>query len=518
MITEDQSSTVSFLLKALSSGTGKVETVETHISRIFLVGDRAYKMKKAVELPYANFSTPAVRLATCRKEVELNRATAPDLYLGVRTINRQADGQLALDGQGKLVDALVEMLRFDQSSLLDRLATDQRLTAPMMTELAREIARFHRSAPIVRDRSGTSNMEAVLRINDAGFAMSSVFARHEVAKLAQGLESRLSELSGVLDKRQDAGKVRRCHGDLHLRNIFLDAGLPCIFDCIEFNENIATSDVLYDLAFLLMDLWHRGYFQFANLIMNRYLDDTDEDDGFGVLPFFLAVRAAVRAHVVALQAEGAEGGTFALANEARSYFNLASSLLKQPPAELVAIGGLSGSGKTTLAEALAPHLGAPPGARIIESDRIRKALFGVPAETRLPPAAYKEDISAKVYREMTFRACIILGEGGTAVTDAVFDNAANRRMMEAAGREGGHRFSGFWLQAEPVVLWQRVATRSGGPSDATLDVLADQLARETAETGWLKLDAALSTDRLVDQLLNVLEIDKDVAPLGNGDG
>ncbi|MBB3394161.1 ABC-type transport system involved in cytochrome bd biosynthesis fused ATPase/permease subunit [Rhizobium sp. BK060] len=126
--------------------------------------------------------------------------------------------------------------------------------------------------------------------------------------------------------------------------------------------------------------------------MNRYLDDTDEDDGFGVLPFFLAVRAAVRTHVVALQADGAESGTFALANEARSYFNLACSLLKQPPAELVAIGGLSGSGKTTLAEALAPHLGAPPGARIIESDRIRKALFGVPAETRLPPAAYKEDI------------------------------------------------------------------------------------------------------------------------------
>jgi predicted kinase len=269
---------------------------------------------------------------------------------------------------------------------------------------------------------------------------------------------------------------------------------------------------------LLMDLWHRGYFQFANLIMNRYLDDTNEDDGFGVLPFFLAVRAAVRAHVVALQAEGVESGTFALADEARSYFNLACSLLKQPPAELVAIGGLSGSGKTTLAEALAPRLGAPPGARIIESDRIRKALFGVPVETRLPPAAYKENISAKVYREMTFRARIILGEGGAAVTDAVFDNASNRRMTEAAGRERGHRFSGFWLQAEPVVLWQRVATRSGGPSDATLDVLADQLARETAETGWLKLDAALSTDRLVDQLLNVLEINKDVAPLGNDDG
>ncbi|MBB3394160.1 aminoglycoside phosphotransferase family enzyme [Rhizobium sp. BK060] len=156
----------------------------------------------------------------------MNRATAPDLCLGVRTINRQADSQLTLDGQGELVDALVEMRRFDQASLLDRLATEQRLTAPMMTALAREIARFHRSAPIVRDKSGTWNVEAVLRINQAGFAMSSVFSRHDVAKLVQGFESRLSALSGVLDKRQEAGKVRRCHGDLHLRNFFSMRACP----------------------------------------------------------------------------------------------------------------------------------------------------------------------------------------------------------------------------------------------------------------------------------------------------
>src|SRR5690606_15078491 len=141
------------------------------------------------------------------------------------------------------------------------------------------------------------------------------------------------------------------------------------------------------LAFLLMDLWHRGLTDLANLAMNRYLDEADDEDGFTLLPFFMAVRASVRAHVAAMQ--GGEGGAAGgrLAAEPRAYFDLARDPLRAHPARLVAIGGLSGSGKTTVAEALAAHVGAPPGARVVESDRIRKAMHGVPAETRLPDRA-----------------------------------------------------------------------------------------------------------------------------------
>ncbi|TIV74097.1 MAG: aminoglycoside phosphotransferase, partial [Mesorhizobium sp.] len=221
-----------------------------------------------------------------------------------------------------------------------------------------------------------------------------------------------SRHAGLLDRREAAGRVRRCHGDLHLRNICVFDGEPRLFDCIEFNDQIATVDVLYDLAFLLMDLWHRGFPQFANLVMNRYLDDADDEDGFVLLPFLMAVRAAVRAHVTATQVEESSQDSTKLIAEARSYFHLAQTLLAETPPRLVAIGGLSGSGKTTVAEALAAQIGAPPGARIVESDRIRKAMHGVAAETRLPAKAYRPGVSERVYRQIAWLAELILAEGG----------------------------------------------------------------------------------------------------------
>ncbi|QWW70904.1 bifunctional aminoglycoside phosphotransferase/ATP-binding protein [Rhizobium sp. WYJ-E13] len=504
MITEDQSATISFLKNALSRNAAPVETIETHISRIFLVGERAYKMKRAVKLPYADFSSPEIRLAACRKEVELNTPTAPGIYLGVRTITLEGDGNLALDGQGQLVDALVEMRRFDQSLLLDRIATSGGLTPSMVTSLAKAIVRFHRLAPIIHDGSGAANMAAVLKVNEAGFATSDVFSPDEVGELTAAFDRRLTQLAGLLDQREQAGKVRRCHGDLHLRNIFLLDGQPCLFDCIEFNDQIATTDILYDLAFLLMDLWHRGHPEFANLVMNRYLDEMDEEDGFAALPFFIAVRAAVRAHVTATQAEDAGERAAMLAGEARSYFQLARSLLQPVAGRLVAIGGLSGSGKTTLAEALAPRIGQAPGARIIESDRIRKAMHDVPAETRLPQAAYRPEISTKVYEEMAWRARLILAEGGCAVADAVFDKPANRRMIEQAAEECHHPFSAFWLEADPALLLRRVAARAGGPSDATVDILAHQLAHDTGAVAWPRLDATRSAERIADEIIHLI--------------
>src|SRR5690606_8097828 len=192
---------------------------------------------------------------------------------------------------------------------------------------------------------------------------------------------------------------------------------------------------------------------------------------------FMAVRAAVRAHVLATQAagEGAQAGE--TIKEARSYFRLAESLLSRRRPCLVAIGGFSGSGKTTIAERLAPHLGAPPGARVIESDRIRKAMHGVSAETRLPQEAYLPDVSRKVHREMALRVDLILAGGGTVVANAVFDRPDDRTMIEEVATRNGISFRGVWLIAEADVLRRRVAARKGGPSDATVEILARQLHR-----------------------------------------
>ncbi|MEW6630132.1 MAG: AAA family ATPase [Pseudomonadota bacterium] len=489
-----------------------VELVETHISRVFLVGQHAFKLKRAVKLPYVDFSTPELRLAACQKEVDLNSLTAPGLYVGVRRITRDGDG-FALDGSGELVDAAIEMVRFDQSRLLDQMAIAGKLTPGLMTQVARMVARYHRGAPTIHAGSGSSNIAGVLGINAAGFATSRVFGEAEIGSLTEAFHATLARHSDLLDLRESAGRVRRCHGDLHLRNICLLDGEPSLFDCIEFNDQIATVDVLYDIAFLLMDLWHRGFPQLANLTMNRYLDEADDEDGFILLPFFMAVRAAVRAHVTATQVEEGCADPSALVAEARCYFDLARELLVERSPRLVAIGGLSGSGKTTIAEALAPQIGAPPGARIVESDRIRKAMHGVPAETRLPDRAYRPGVSERVYRQIAWRAELILAEGGSVVADAVFDNPAYRDEIERVAGNRAIPFAGFWLSADPSVLWHRVNKRKGGPSDATVDILARQLQGHAGPLSWSQVECDRNVAEIAAEMLACVE-SAALAPVG----
>lgn len=505
MITENQDTVVDMLKDPATYGdAGPVEMIETHISRIFLIGQRAFKMKRAVKLPYVDFSTPELRVAACEKEVELNSRTAPGLYLDVHRITRAGD-RLALDGSGELVDAVIEMVRFDQSNLLDRMAAAGTLTPALMTGVARMIAQYHRSVDVIHAGGGSANIGGVLAINSAGFATSHVFDETEIETLNAAFRAALARHASLLDRREGAGRVRRCHGDLHLRNICIFDGEPRLFDCIEFNDQIATVDVLYDLAFLLMDLWHRGFPEFANLVMNRYLDEADDEDGFVLLPFLMAVRAAVRAHVTATQVEEGSQDSARLVAEARSYFELAQALLVETPPRLVAIGGLSGSGKTTVAEALAPRIGAPPGARIVESDRIRKAMHGVPAETKLPDKAYRPGVSERVYRQIAWRSELILAEGGTVVADAVFDKPADRDRIERAASEANAPFAGFWLAADPSVLWRRVSERKGGPSDATVDILSRQLQRDAGASTWRKIEADRKVAEITAEMVALIE-------------
>lgn len=289
MQAEDQSPVVAFLADpATHGGSDAVEVLETHISRIFLVGDRAFKMKRAVRLPYADFSTAGLRLAACQKEVALNAPGAPGLYLGVRRITRVADGAIAWDGAGELVDAVVEMRRFDQACLFSNMARAGRLTRPLMTATAQRIARAHQVAPVHDAGSGAGRVASVLDINRAGFGVSRVFTAEEVAQLDAGFRTAWARHALMLDQRAASGQVRRCHGDLHLRNICLLGGQPRLFDCLEFSDEMATVDVLYDLAFLLMDLWHLQLADLANWTMNRYLDHTGVDAGFALLPFFIS--------------------------------------------------------------------------------------------------------------------------------------------------------------------------------------------------------------------------------------
>lgn len=487
MAIDSQDEVLALLRSAAGAGAADVKTITTHISTVLLVGQQAFKLKRPVHLPYVDFSTPQKRLAACERELLLNRRTAPALYRALRRVTRESDGRLALDGTGTLVDAVVEMARFDENGLFDRMAGEGRLTPALVTALARRIAAFHAEAEVDRSCGGAQVMAAVLDVNERGLALTDVFAAAEVAALNGACRAALARHGALLDARARDGKVRRCHGDLHLRNICLVDGVPTLFDCLEFDEALATTDILYDLAFVLMDLWHRGLEGLANTLFNRYLDETGEEAGLSLLPFFMAVRATVRAHVVAVQVQGAGVDAAARRDEARSYLGLALACLQPGGARLVAVGGLSGSGKSTVAAAVAPGTGPVPGARILASDRIRKRRFGVAAETRLPAEAYLPDVSAQVYEELAGRAAEILRRGHGVVADAVFDRAPDRARIEDVATGAGVPFQGLWLEAGVETLLQRVAARHGDPSDATPDVVREQARRQPATVAWTRL-------------------------------
>lgn len=505
MIVQDQADVLSFLKDTASYGehAAPVTTMTTHISVIFFVGQRVFKLKRAIHLSYVDFSTAAQRLAACRQELRLNQRTAPMLYVGVRCITREADGRLAFDGQGELLDAVVEMARFDENTLFDRMAARGQLTPALLTELARTVAHFHAGAAIDDRRVGAAGIASVLDTNEQALAATDIFDADMVATLTTGLRRALHGHEALLNARGRAGKVRRCHGDLHLRNICLVGGVPTLFDCLEFDEAMATIDVLYDVAFLVMDLWRHSLQSDANLVFNRYLDECDETDGLPLMPFFMAIRASIRAHVTAVQAEQASNACREeLVFEAKAYAALAVRLLAPVPARLLAIGGLSGTGKSTVAATVASQIGPAPGARVLASDRIRKRFYGVRAEVRLPTQAYCPEVSKRVYVILAQDAQAVLGTGHAVVADAVFDRVANRERIERIACDAKVPFTGIWLHARPETLFTRVDARRGDASDATVDVVRAQLASQNGPPDWVWIEAdeaiAATTARVIE--------------------
>lgn len=455
-----------------------VEHVETHAAHVFLVSDRAFKIKKDVKLPYLDFASVRKRREALQAELEINRLFTPDLYLRVDEV---------------LGEPVLVMRRFAASALLAwRMAHDD-IEPGLAGKLAAMAAASHVRAPR-RDVKGADIMSGLgAQLSKAFIDSPDIFRPADTLEFHALYESALGFRRHLLTERSERGLVRRCHGDMHCGNIIVEQGEPRLFDAIEFSEKIATIDVLYDLAFLLMDLWSNGERAVANAVLNRYLDlrRAEEDlSGLATLPLFLATRAGVRALVTAdLAHELALKNSMKERGQALDWFRATTDYLKVPPPMLLCIGGLSGTGKSTAAAGLAPDFGTAPGAIHVRSDIERKILAGVAETDRLPPESYTRQASFEVYAACLARAERALASGHSVVLDAVFAEEGERTAAVELARRSKAQFAGVWLEASPEALSARIAARRDDASDATADVVRKQLGYDLGHLDWLRVNA-----------------------------
>lgn len=464
------------------------KTIDTACAHVFLASETAWKIKRHADLGYADFSTLERRKWALDRELAFNKAAAPDIYRAVRRITRGADGGLDLDGPGELIDHVLEMRRFDERQVLA--ARPDTVDGELAEALGRMIAGFHAAAPL-RPAGGLTALSFTVGSNAQLLRETCQgLDQDRVEAMIALTEVELERQAALLAHRAATGFSRRCHGDLHLGNILVENGQPILFDCIEFNDLLSDLDIQYDLAFLLMDLDFRGRRDAGVRALSAYMDEAARGfppeiwDGLAAMPLMLSVRAGVRAHVCAHSGDPVA---------ARAYVEAAIDHLSPAPPVLAAVGGLSGSGKSTFSRAVAPRLGASPGAVILRTDEVRKRLLNVPPTQSLGREHYAPDAYARTYDVMMDNALAALKAGRAVVLDASFIDPDLRARAERLAATAGVPFRPAWLDAPAAVLEARVKGRSGDASDATVEVLREQLARGPGAMTWPIVDAQAPT-------------------------
>ena len=487
----DNSATQERIFAALTAHAG-VKRIDTHAASVFLDGTRALKIKRAVKYPFLDYSTLEKRKAACEEEVRINRPHAPQIYHRIVAITEEPDGSVAIDGCGRPIEYAVDMSRFDEKQTLDHLAKAGQFDAELASTIANVIAASHAAATPADNGAWISSIPALIDGNSNGLRNGNRFPAAEIEQLAQASHAAFLRSRPLLEERRRRGFVRRCHGDLHLANIVLIEQQPVLFDAIEFDAQMATVDVLYDLAFTLMDLLRHDQPLAANIILNRYLAATSLDnlDALSALPLFMSIRAAIRAQVALARLKPPRSDDAEILDEARRYFELARVLIQPPAPRLIAVGGLSGTGKSVLARALAPFVAPQPGAVVLRSDVIRKEMFGVAETERLPASAYTPELAERVYKALIQRARRIVAQGHSVIVDGVFARDVERDAFAGLAEDCSVPLTGLFLVADLATRQARIGDRRNDASDATQEVAALQEHYNIGHIGWATIDAS----------------------------
>ncbi|WP_226419225.1 AAA family ATPase [Dechloromonas denitrificans] len=449
-----------------------IACIETHISSVVLAGQHAYKLKKPLDLGFLDFTTLAKRQAACAEEVRLNRRTAPDLYLDVVPIT----GSLAaphIGGSGEAIDYAVRMRRFAQSCLLTEVLADRGLAPELIDRLAHHVAAFHDQAAVARRGDGFGDAAAVhFPVRQNFRQLPELVDDAALLALAKRVENwseaRFADLQAVFERRLDQGRVRECHGDLHLGNLILIDGEPQLFDAIEFNPALRWIDVAADIAFLCMDLQKRGCAWLAHRFLNAWLERSGDYDSLLVLPYYIAYRAMVRAKIAAIRLNQLDGAARAAGlAECRDHVALAAAQMQTPRPFLAITCGLSGSGKTSQSQALLEARGIIR----LRADVERKRLFGLAPEaaSHSPPNAglYSAEAGSRTYARLGELARSVVAAGYPVLIDATFLKRAQRAAFAALAGELSLPFVILAFAAPPAVLRQRVRQRIAAGRDAS---------------------------------------------------
>ena len=456
-----------------------IELIQTHVSAVFLTGDYAYKLKKAVNFGFLDYSTLEKRKHFLEAEIEMNSAIAPELYLEVVAITNEGE-KLALNGAGETVEYALKMRQFPQENLFINLFEAGKLKIEQMAELGRIVAQFHKSAQTNEYISSFGTVEKVREAFDENYQQTETYIGR--AQTQQQLEETkaytdqfFAERADLFNSRIANNKIKECHGDLHLKNICLWQDKIQLFDRIEFNEPFRFVDVMYDVAFVMMDLEARDQKDFANAFLNAYLEQTGDYEGLPLLPLYLSRQAYVRAKVTSFLLDDPNVPEVAkqeAISTASDYYQQAWEYTQNRTGKLIMMSGLSGAGKTTVAKTIARHHGAVH----LRSDAVRKQIAGIAVEEKGSDNIYTPEMSQKTYSRLSELGIMLAQEGFTAILDAKYDRVNYRKEVIEAAKQNNISLQIINCVAPMETLRDRLNNRSGDISDATAELLASQQA------------------------------------------
>ncbi len=456
----------------------KIQLVQTHISYILLTGDYAYKVKKPVNFGFLDFSTLKKRSHFCQEELRLNKRGAAPLYLEVLPITQDGE-QYHLGGTTKAVEYALKMHQFPQEGLLSTMLEQGKLSESHIEELGKVVARYHSQTETSDYIRSFGEVDKVRRSIDENYEVTSKYipkaqTETQYKETKAYTDNFFTQHPELFINRFKNDCIRECHGDLHLHNICMWHSQILLFDCIEFNESFRFVDVMYDIAFTVMDLEARKRKDLANIFLNTYLEQTGDWEGLQLLPLYLSRQAYVRAKVNSFLLDESEVSVDVKEESrkiAADYYKQAWNYTKPQQGKLFLMSGVSGSGKSTVARYLSPKLGAIR----IRSDAVRKHLAGIPLLERGSDKLYTEAMSSKTYSKLLELGIMLTTQGFTVILDAKYDKQNIRADAIAAAKKHQIPLKIIYCTAPEEILRDRLNRRSGDITDATADLLSSQL-------------------------------------------